>query len=412
MDRDLNFVFLIFTVILIGSITAAETAKDVLKFTWYDGVTAEKLKVPSLMSQQGNYLIKNNDVYRETQGNLILQSTNFSLEYSSAIGYVPSPGFVETVFYSYRNHHNLIIRPDDVWTAIMIQFSLYVNANAEQLRHEFVNFEGKKNLEVEFTAPVDEVPIDVFITKIVNLIKDNIDPTVSNWVLPNFTTTTENDRLTAGAAMMATLQKYFDYTLSLVLCGIPELTILGNVEDWKEIRKRIDELKKFELNNESNMLNWSKMLGIILDEFINVKEGKPKDAEFWKDAIRVDYELRYLGCYQTNETILNGWITAFSAFDKNGRWHKDSPFDNMENNRQKYNKWLSIETAKITRGVVQVPIKIKDEYARPEEKEYNGAIYAGHFGYSVQEDQFTLQPVSGWAMAITSNPPEYIRKKM
>ncbi|KAG8797798.1 hypothetical protein FRB91_008370, partial [Serendipita sp. 411] len=50
-------------------------------------------------------------------------------------------GFVDAVVEAYNNHHHLIIRPDDVWCAILSQFNLYVNANAEELRSKFVAHE-------------------------------------------------------------------------------------------------------------------------------------------------------------------------------------------------------------------------------------------------------------------------------
>ncbi|KAF8320291.1 hypothetical protein DL93DRAFT_2073807 [Clavulina sp. PMI_390] len=40
--------------------------------------------------------------------------------------------------------------PDDVWHALLSQFSLYVQANAETLRKHFVAHEGKK----EYAPPV------------------------------------------------------------------------------------------------------------------------------------------------------------------------------------------------------------------------------------------------------------------
>lgn len=56
-----------------------------------------------------------------------------------------------------------------------------------------------------FGVPVDRVPVDEFINKIVGLIDQNINPQVSDWIKPNFTTTTVNDELTAGVALMATV---------------------------------------------------------------------------------------------------------------------------------------------------------------------------------------------------------------
>jgi hypothetical protein len=49
---------------------------------------------------------------------------------------------VHTVILAYNKHHALIIRPDDVWLAILTQISLFVSANAELLRASFVAHEG------------------------------------------------------------------------------------------------------------------------------------------------------------------------------------------------------------------------------------------------------------------------------
>jgi hypothetical protein len=57
-------------------------------------------------------------------------------------------GFVDTAVEAYSYHHHLVIRPDDVWITILTQFSLYVNANAEMLRHTFVSHKGQKNLTI------------------------------------------------------------------------------------------------------------------------------------------------------------------------------------------------------------------------------------------------------------------------
>lgn len=374
--------------------------KNALNFAWYDNVTAEKVAADNTRDPTKN-LVEFTELYDEIKGTFFVEGTNYTSQYPDSISWRNSAGFVDTVFYSYQNHHNLIIRPDDVWTAIIVQFSLYINANAEALRHSFVNFEGKKNLQVKFYAPIDCIPINEFIDKIVALIDENIDPNISNWIQPNFTTTTINDKLTAGAAMMATLQNYFDYGLLLISCGIPEVTILGNVDDWKQIRNRVEKLKEFEVNGRSEMDKWSSMLGHILGEFIKVKQGMKKDDEFWKQAIRVDYKYINVLCGEVEEIYLNGWITAFSAFDSTGKWQ-------TETNSTPGSPWLSIRTDKITPGIVHAPIKIYDEFAKLEEREYTGAIITGHIGHSVKNDETSLQPMSGWAMTITNTYPEYL----
>jgi hypothetical protein len=58
-------------------------------------------------------------------------------------------GLVSTIVAAYNRHHRLILRPDDVWQAILTQFSFYVNANGEALRDCFVDFQGKKTLVIK-----------------------------------------------------------------------------------------------------------------------------------------------------------------------------------------------------------------------------------------------------------------------
>ena len=76
----------------------------------------------------------------------ILQSSNRA---DNAV-IVPSPnGFVRTVIRAYSYHHHLVIRPEDIWFAIISQISLYINKHAEELRHKFVAHEDKKELVVK-----------------------------------------------------------------------------------------------------------------------------------------------------------------------------------------------------------------------------------------------------------------------
>lgn len=57
-------------------------------------------------------------------------------------------GLVHTCIEAYNRHHHLFLRPDDIWIAIVTQFSFYVNSNAEKMRSFFVAHEGKKELVV------------------------------------------------------------------------------------------------------------------------------------------------------------------------------------------------------------------------------------------------------------------------
>ena len=53
-------------------------------------------------------------------------------------------------FTAHMKHYPIRIKPDDIWLLIVQAFSHHVNANSEELRDYFVNFEGKKTLEVKY----------------------------------------------------------------------------------------------------------------------------------------------------------------------------------------------------------------------------------------------------------------------
>ncbi|KAF8188894.1 hypothetical protein K438DRAFT_1972077 [Mycena galopus ATCC 62051] len=125
-------------------------------------------------------------------------------------------GFVNTVLAAYNEHRALVIRPDDVWLTILSQFNFFVSANAELLRANFVAHGGKKELVIW----ADILDFAVMSRKMVGLIEKNlIDPTLREWVMPRFTTTTENDTTVAAVLVMATLKQYFAYSFGRSACG-------------------------------------------------------------------------------------------------------------------------------------------------------------------------------------------------
>ena len=132
-------------------------------------------------------------------------------------------GFVNTIIRAYSGHHALVIRPDDVWLAILTQFSLFVNANSEQLRKQFVAHEGKKELVVTASGTRYSVDFGDLARQMTELIEQNVvDPNLREWIMPAYTTTTLLDTTVSAIVMMATM-KVSLYLLSgrvFVLTGV------------------------------------------------------------------------------------------------------------------------------------------------------------------------------------------------
>ncbi|OXA62318.1 hypothetical protein Fcan01_00240 [Folsomia candida] len=260
----------------------------------------EKYERLDKLSGETLALVRKSDQFRRNNCTETLQGSAFPAKTQ-----IVSNGFVDTVLTCYNRHHNLVLRPDDIWTALIIQFSFYISQSAETFRRKFVNFEGKRELVVHMGGNLRTASYDLFVKLMSEKIDENlVDPSVKAWALPSFSTTTQDDLVARGVVFMATMKKYFDNKFCMC-CGIPNVTLEGTVNDWENILKRLDKLKEYELTW------WFDMLAPILEQFILAKMGKP-DVEFWQKICN-----RHAG--GSGPSYLSGWITAFCVFDEDGK---------------------------------------------------------------------------------------------
>ncbi|KAJ7122404.1 hypothetical protein C8R44DRAFT_981525 [Mycena epipterygia] len=201
-------------------------------------------------------------------------------------------GLVYTVILAYNKHHALVLRPDDVWLAILTQFNFFVNANAELLRASFVAHEGKRELLIEAEGTRYTVDFGEISRQMVDQLEKNVvDPGLRAWVLPTFTTTTENDTTVAAMLMMATLKAYFSYTFDATCCGIPRVTLEGNKADWEAILGRLEKLKEYGLQT----IAWYHLLVPVISRFVkSFDEPKsPATVKFWQQKGKwIGHQLR------------------------------------------------------------------------------------------------------------------------
>ena len=121
---------------------------------------------------------------------------------------VPS-GLASVILSAYNGHHNLILRPDDVWQAVLTRFSLYMKSHAEKLRNSLVTFRGQKELRVKTDEKrLVDADFGRMASRMVHqeIINNIIDPHLVSWFMPEFTTTTETDRVAASISVMTVMQ--------------------------------------------------------------------------------------------------------------------------------------------------------------------------------------------------------------
>jgi len=350
--------------------------------------TPEKHRYLNRNSQTHQEQIQRLPHYRGNKCKEILQTSNFP---QSTL--FSDNGFVQTVVDCYNCHYNLVIRPDDVWAAIMTQFSFYINKHAEEFRGKFVDFEGKRELTVSVVGTLRAAPYETLVKLMSKEIDRNlIDPEVKKWILPNFSTTTDNDLVTVGVVFMASMKKYFDYKFCLC-CGIPSITLEGTVDDWKEVHRRLEKLKEYKLEK------WHSMLEPILKEFVDAKEGKA-NVDFWQKI-----------CHHesggSGPMYVSGWITAFCVFNKEGNWQETNLSRNFSEDMDESEvNWLRLDSNDIPTGIVEVDVKIDDNGT-----EYDSIMFAGHMGAEIKKDGCTVQPVLGWSIALKPTEAELAAMK-
>jgi hypothetical protein len=190
-------------------------------------------------------------------------------------------GFLLAVHSSFNSHYPLTLSPDDVWLTIAQGFAAHVNANAEKLRKQFVKHEGKLYIEIrrdDFKkgSPSNDWPggFSEFSDKIAEHIGKKRDLLVSN-----FSTTDIVEKAASELVLMDAMSQYFDYGMR-TYCGIPKITLLGNINDWQNIRERAQTLAEFDCKN------WVSALTPVLDHFVKAHKGLA-DPKFWQSFYKL-----------------------------------------------------------------------------------------------------------------------------
>ncbi|KAJ6569351.1 hypothetical protein B0H19DRAFT_1256995 [Mycena capillaripes] len=295
------------------------TAEEVLAAACTDQHTkAGEILQFSLPNVDGSYVSNSDHCTNDMLIQPLLSGRNLGAKIPNLI---PNPnGFVATLLEAYTQDRALVIRPDDVWHAILSQFNFFVSARAELLRANFVAREGKRELVIVTAGTRYTVDFGDLAHQMTGLIEKNVvDPELRAWALPNFTTTTTNDTTVSAVLFMATLKQYFTYKIMLWGCGIPRVTLEGERSDWVNILGRLEKLKEYGLETTA----WYHLLRPVITRFIAAFDdpSNPANVDFWQRIAHYTPGGSGRGDYYT------GWITAFTVFSKEGRWQGNDLLD-------------------------------------------------------------------------------------
>ena len=223
------------------------------------------------------------------------------------------------LYTAYAKHKSVTLSPDVIWLLISQGFARYVNAHAEELRPRLVSHSGKKELVVITGDDLLSVKADwpKLIGDFTSQIDQNTKGDLANIITADFSTTAPVERVASQVTLMESVKSYFDYTVLLIICGIPSITLTGTPEDWQRVLDKTIGLKQYGLEN------WIESLEPILTEFVRAAEGHPNQG-FWQDIVRKKQvgEVRGPSCNRKSKpTEFDGWFLKLFP-DENGKTFK------------------------------------------------------------------------------------------
>lgn len=230
-------------------------------------------------------------------------------------GYGRNP-FFKGMIDAFANHRAVVLSPDVIWQLICQGFACHINRNPEEMRHLFVDHDGKIDLLVESPEDLFSGKADWYgiVGDFATLISENTKDGVAELMAQPFSTTGPDELMASQVVLMKSMESYFQYIAHYIGCGIPYVTLTGTPQDWQSILDRTRQLEKYGLEW------WVEELEPILEEFVKASEGQP-DTDFWKSIVMEHHprELRGPGCFIDMSTELDGWFLKFFPYDKNGR---------------------------------------------------------------------------------------------
>lgn len=287
---------------------------------------------------------------------------------------------------AFAQHRPLVLSPDAVWLTIAQGVAQHVRLHAEALRPQLVRHSGRKRLAITTNiVPTTAEAWASVVEKLRARLAEEVGDGRARLFECDFSTTTDVDRLASQIVLLDVYSPYFSYWM-MAVCGIPEITLLGTVEDWRRIRERLDVIAEFDL------AFWCRSLAPIIDQFVRAAAGDV-DVSFWRRI--------YNPADAYGGEIITGWVTRLYPYVKQGGTLDarnpmlDLPIDEPKHRTSKSNthyRGPGLRSDSVPAAVSRVTVHIVDQIAR----EQKSVALVGGVTAVAQDEDGALRPITGW----------------
>ncbi|WP_298652600.1 DUF4419 domain-containing protein [uncultured Proteiniphilum sp.] len=276
--------------------------------------------------------------------------------------------FFSGMYQAYADHRPFVLSPDMIWLLISQGFARHVNANAENVRHHFVDFSGELSLVVatdKITLENPDSPWEEVFPEFRNQMALHTGNDLMELLSANFSTTTPTTQIASEITIMEAMEPYFEFIVIYIVCGIPEITLQGTTEDWQKVLDKTKQLAKYDLKW------WISELEPLLKQFVEASKGKINKT-FWRNMFKYHSQKKYGA-----PNMIDGWIVKFFPYDKNGRRNNLNELEGGKN---------------LPEEIVKVDLKYIDE----NQEETILELWAGFVGLEQNKENYALTPKIGW----------------
>lgn len=280
--------------------------------------------------------------------------------------------FLVAVGRAFSEHRPLSISPDHIWLLICQGFARHVHQNSERLRPTLAGYQGKKTIVIDNRH--GEMSWEQVIHAVAAETGRQVNSNIHHTLCIEFSESQPTAKTSFEIAFADAMNPYSTLVI-FGTCGFPRITLEGSPDDWRRVRDHARMLRQYDL------AWWIAGMEPIFEQFIATAEGHP-DPVFWNSM--------YKSSEYYSAQIVNGWVTKFFPYVKEGKSNKDFVRNKMDGSQELF-------LMGFPRGIIRCPFAyVFRRVTLPMD------MVAGFIGIAQDAETGTLRPLINWAIVDAS----------